>query len=248
MPKRLASDGVLTGDAIGSCSRFLFGVDSANRPSKDGPGRLSPALLEVDRFAESRIEKPDGRPLTGLAVGAGRLMLIEAGPVGGSFGFDVDTGGWTGFGPVGIDFDVDVGGATVVDAVAIGTTAGGVVTTGDLRTIVHEGCTVSSLMGGVMFYNATGQHTKPLDIVYASPTHPAHLPYVLPLCSSRLTRPVSVLQASLTNVCDLIEGAFEIIVNQIRDLSFLRKRLPINVALLIGGPCGGTYEFQKQKV
>jgi hypothetical protein len=208
MPKRLASDGVLTGDAIGSCSRFLFGVDSANRPSKDGPGRLSPELLEVDRFAESRIEKPDGRPLTGLAVGAGRLMLIEVGPVGGSFGFDVDAGGWTGFGPVGIGFDVDVGVTTVVDKAAIGATAGGVVTTGDPRTIVQEGCTVSSLMGGVMFYNVTGQHTKPLDTVYAAPTHPTHLPYILPLCSSRLTRSVSVFQASLTNICDLIEGTF----------------------------------------
>jgi hypothetical protein len=248
MPKRLASDGVLTGDAIGSCSRFLFGVDSANRPSKDGPGRLSPALLEVDRFAESRIENPDGRPLTGLAVGAGRLILIEAGPVGGSFGFDVDAAAWTGFGPVETDSDVDVGGATVVDAFAIGATAGDVVTTGDLRTIVQEGCTVSSLMGGVMFYNVTGQHTKPFDTVCASPTHPAHLAHVLPLCSSRLARSVSVFQASLTNVCDLIEGVFEVIIDQIRDLSFLRTRLPISVAYLSGGLCGGTYKFQKQKV
>jgi hypothetical protein len=175
-------------------------------------------------------------------------MLIEAGPVGGSFGFDVDAAAWTGFGPVIIDFDVVVGGATIVDTVAIGATAGGVVTPGDLRTIVQEGCTVSSLMGGVMFYDVTGQHTKPLDIVYASPTHPAHLPYILPLCSSRLTRPVSVLQASLTNVCDLIEGVFEIVVDQIRDLSFLRTRLPISVAHLIGGSCGRTHEFQKQKV
>jgi hypothetical protein len=95
-------------------------------------------------------------------------MLIEAGPVGGSFGFDVDTGGWTGFGPVGIGFDVDVGVAMVVDAAAIGATAGGVVTTGDLRPIVQEGCTVSSLMGGVMFYKVAGQHTKPLDIIHAS--------------------------------------------------------------------------------
>jgi hypothetical protein len=101
-----------------------------------------------------------------------------------------------------------VGGATVVDTAATGATAGGVVTTGDLRTIVQEGCTVSSLMGGVMFYNVAGQRTKPLDTVYASPTHPTHLPYVLPLCSSRLTRSISVFQASLTNICDLIEGTF----------------------------------------
>lgn len=95
-------------------------------------------------------------------------MLIEAGPVGGSFGFDVDAGGWTGSGPVGIDFGDEVGVATVVDTAAIDVTAGGVVTTGDLRTIVHEGCTVSSLMGGVMFYNVTGQHKKPLDSVHPS--------------------------------------------------------------------------------